>query len=67
MSEERMRKCIVTFYDWLSKERRHYLDLWESTEDFGMKVYYGEKASTYTTIKLYLEKYWVDLIPIQKD
>ena len=62
MNETEVRKAIVGFYDYLSRERLYYLQLWEKTDDPGMKIYYGEKASTYTSIKLYMEKYMKGLI-----
>ena len=65
MNETEVRKAIVGFYDYLSRERMYYLQLWEKTEDAGMKMYYGEKASTYTSIKLYMVKYLKDLISDQ--
>jgi len=67
MNETALQKAIVKFYDYLSRERLYYLHLWESTQDVEMKTYYGEKTSTYTSIKLYLEKYFKDLISIQKN
>jgi len=66
MNETQLRRRIVKFYDWISSERRSYLYMWEHTEDVDMKTYYGEKASTYTSIKLYLEKYFVGLIGSQR-
>ena len=57
MNEKQMCEAIVRLYDWICSERHHYLDMWETTEDEGMKTYYGEKTSTYTSIKLYLSKY----------
>ena len=62
MNETALQKAIVKFYDYLSRERLYYLQLWEETEDAGMKIYYGEKASTYTSIKLYMVKVFKDLI-----
>ena len=62
MNETEVRKAVVGFYDYLSRERLLYLKMWEDTEDREMKVYYGEKASTYTSIKLYMEKYFADFI-----
>ena len=62
MTETQVRKSVVGFYDYLSRERLLYLQMWEDTEDHEMKVYYGEKASTYTSIKLYMEKYLDSLI-----
>ena len=67
MNETALQSKIVKFYDYLSRERLYYLHLWESTQDVEMKTYYGEKTSTYTSIKLYLEKYFKDLISIQKN
>ena len=67
MTETQARKGYRKLYDWISSERREYLDMWRYTEDEDMKTYYGEKASTYTSIKLYMEKYFKDLISIQKD
>ena len=67
MNEKPRCEAIVKLYDWISSERREYLDMWRYTEDEDMKTYYGEKASTYTSIKLYMEKYFKDLISIQKD
>ena len=67
MSETALQKGIVKLYDWISSERREYLDMWKYTEDPDMKTYYGEKASTYTSFKLYMEKYFKGLITIQKD
>ena len=55
-------KRIVVLYDWIAKEKAFYQARWEETEDQGMKTYYGEKASTYTSIKLYMEKYLSDVI-----
>jgi len=66
MNEKQVRKAIVKFYDMICSERRYFLDLWEKTEDKDMKTYYGEKASTYTSIKLYMEKYMGSLISFQK-
>ena len=57
---------VVNLYDYLSRERLYYLQLWEETEDAGMKIYYGEKASTYTSIKLYMEKYFKGLVSAEK-
>ena len=67
MNETEIDEAIVRFYDWVSSDRLHYLHLWESTKDAEMKTYYGEKTSTYTSIKLYLEKYFKGLINIQKN
>jgi len=66
MNEKQVRKAVVGFYDYLSRERLLYLQMWEDTEDHEMKVYYGEKASTYTSIKLYIEKYFKGLISSQR-
>ena len=66
MSETEARRKIVKLYDWIRRERRYYFDLWETTIDDYMKAYYGEKTSTYTTIKLYMEKYMGDLIMDEK-
>jgi len=66
MTETEVRWKIVRLYDWISSERRFYLTQWEITEDEGMKTYYGEKASTYTSIKLYMEKYFKGLISSQR-
>jgi len=66
MNETEAKKAIVELYNWISSERRQYLDMWESTEDEYMKTYYGEKTSTYTSIKLYMEKYMNNLISIPK-
>jgi len=62
MTETQVRKSVVGFYGYLSRERLDYLALWRKTDDPGMKIYYGEKASTYTSIKLYMEKYFKGLI-----
>ena len=66
MTETEVRQAVVGFYDYLSRERVLYLKMWEDTEDLEMKVYYGEKASTYTSIKLYMEKYFSGLISEQR-
>ena len=55
-------KRIVVLYDWIAKEKAFYQHRWEETDDEGLKTYYGEKASTYTSIKLYMEKYLSDVI-----
>jgi len=62
MNETTLQGKVVNLYDYLSRERLYYLQLWEETEDAGMKIYYGEKASTYTSIKLYMVKVFKDLI-----
>ena len=66
MNETALQSKIVKFYDYLSRERLYYLQLWEETEDAGMKIYYGEKASTYTSIKLYMLKSFGSVINSQK-
>ena len=62
-----LQRQIVKFYDYLSRERLFYLQAWRETEDAGMKIYYGEKASTYTSIKLYMTKYFKGLFDIQQN
>jgi len=66
MTETEARKAIVKLYDWISRERQYYFDLWELTVDDYMKAYYGEKTSTYTSIKLYMKKYMSSLISAEK-
>jgi len=66
MNETQLRRRIVKFYDWLSSDRQYYLDLWKATQDVDMQSYYGEKASTYTSIKLYLDKYFSGVISYEK-
>ena len=62
MTEEQVRQAVIRLYDWIRREHGYYLDMWEHTEDEYMKTYYGEKTSTYTSIKLYMEKYMKGLI-----
>jgi len=67
MRETEAQKAIVKLYDWISSERQSHFNLWEKTEDPGMKMYYGEKTSTYTSIKLYMLKYMSSVIYPQKN
>jgi len=66
MNEPEILKAIVKFYDWISREKDYHFKLWETTQDLSMKMYYGEKTSTYTTIKLYMEKYMGSFICFEK-
>ena len=66
MNDTQLRRRIVKFYDWISSERHSYLYMWEHTKDVDMKTYYGEKASTYTSIKLYFDKYFSGVISYEE-
>jgi len=66
MTEIELRRRIVRLYDWICSERIYYLDMWEHTKDIEMNTYYGEKTSTYTSIKLYMLKYMGSVVSAGK-
>jgi len=66
VKETDLRKAIVALYDWAEVERLRYIELWDATVDAEQKVYYGEKASTYTSVKMYMRKFFSNLIDFEQ-